>query len=140
MGNLTSLELANAQRVAAPDGSSVRVLLALDGGSMACFELPGGVTTRAVVHRTVEELWFVRAGHGEIWRKHGDAEDTTQLAPGVCVSIPVGAHFQFRAADTGPLEIVGVTMPPWPGAGEAAFVTGPWTATENHVVGDAVAE
>jgi mannose-6-phosphate isomerase-like protein (cupin superfamily) len=50
------------------------------------------------------------------------------------VSIPVGTHFQFRAAGegpvagAGPLAAVGVTMPPWPGDDEAYEVTGAWPA------------
>jgi mannose-6-phosphate isomerase-like protein (cupin superfamily) len=45
------------------------------------------------------------------------------------VSIPVGTAFQFRASDMA-LESVAVTMPPWPGDGEAELVSGhdPWRA------------
>jgi len=28
-----------------------------------------------------------------------------------------------------PLTVLGVTMPPWPGAGEATAAAGPWTPT-----------
>ena len=42
--------------VVAPDGGDVRVLLALRGGSMAHFTLAAGETSRAVAHRTVEEI------------------------------------------------------------------------------------
>ena len=41
--------------VAAPDGSDVRILLALDGGSMAHFSLDPGEVSIAVRHKTVEE-------------------------------------------------------------------------------------
>jgi mannose-6-phosphate isomerase-like protein (cupin superfamily) len=112
--------------VRAPDGSTVRPLLALEGGGMACFDLAAGCTTRAVVHRTVDELWFVRAGNGELWREHDGVEEITALTEGVCVSIPLGTHFQFRAAQDSALSIVGVTMPPWPGDDEAEAVAGPW--------------
>jgi mannose-6-phosphate isomerase-like protein (cupin superfamily) len=44
------------------------------------------------------------------------------------VSIPAGTHFQFRSVVDGPLAAVGVTMPPWPGPGEAYDVPGAWTA------------
>lgn len=43
--------------VLAPDGSEVRILLALAGGSMSHFLLPPGQVSRAVRHRTVEEIW-----------------------------------------------------------------------------------
>ncbi len=38
-------------------------------------------------------------------------------------------HFQFRAAADDALVVLGVTLPPWPGADEAIVVTGPWAAT-----------
>jgi mannose-6-phosphate isomerase-like protein (cupin superfamily) len=50
------------------------------------------------------------------------------LRPGTCLSIPPGTHFQFRAAGGGLLTAVGVTMPPWPGDGEAYEVPGAWPA------------
>ncbi|MFT5449462.1 MAG: mannose-6-phosphate isomerase-like protein (cupin superfamily) [Gammaproteobacteria bacterium] len=128
MSSYSTTDVTQAKAVPAPDGSTVRPLLALAGGGMACFDLAAGCTTRAVVHRTIEELWFVRAGSGELWRKQDGAEDITSLTAGVCVSIPLGTHFQFRAAPERALSIVGVTMPPWPGDDEAQVVAGPWMA------------
>ena len=49
----------------APDGTAVRLLLSLAGGSMAHFELPAGAVSHAVTHRTVEEIWFVVGGRGQ---------------------------------------------------------------------------
>jgi mannose-6-phosphate isomerase-like protein (cupin superfamily) len=118
--------------VIAPDGSDVRVLLATERGSMAHFTLAPGACTHAMEHRTVDEIWYVVGGSGEIWRRHEDEERVVPLVPGACITIPVGTEFQFRAgARSGaePLQIIGVTMPPWPGADEAAPVAGPWTAT-----------
>ena len=112
----------------APDGSDVRVLLRLARGSMAHFELAAGRTALAVAHRTVDEIWYVLSGRGEMWRRHGDRQETVSLESGTCLSIPVGTHFQFRAADAAPLAAVAVTMPPWPGPDEAYEVTGPWPA------------
>jgi mannose-6-phosphate isomerase-like protein (cupin superfamily) len=45
----------------APDGADVRVLLRLAGGSVAHFALGPGQVSRAVTHRTVEEIWYVLA-------------------------------------------------------------------------------
>jgi mannose-6-phosphate isomerase-like protein (cupin superfamily) len=112
--------------VLAPDGSDVRVLLGLAGGGMAHFELAAGKTARAVTHRTVEEIWYVVAGAGEMWRRLGGVEEVVQLRPGVCVTIPLGTHFQFRASPGQSVSAVAITMPPWPGEGEALFVDGPW--------------
>jgi mannose-6-phosphate isomerase-like protein (cupin superfamily) len=112
----------------APDGSEVRLLPRLAGGSMAHFTLAAGRTARAVTHRTVDEIWFCVRGNGEMWRRSGDDEAIVALEPGVALTIPLGTYFQFRAG-TEALEIVGVTMPPWPGDDEAVAVTGPWEAT-----------
>jgi mannose-6-phosphate isomerase-like protein (cupin superfamily) len=113
----------------APDGSRVRLLLTLAGGSFAHFELPAGAVSRAVAHRTVEEIWWVLAGRGRIWRSSGDEESFVDAAPGVCLTIPLGTHFQFRAEGETPFAFLAVTMPPWPGGDEAFPVAGPWNAT-----------
>ena len=110
----------------APDGSEVRLLPALRGGSMAHFSLAPSTTSRAVTHRTVEEIWYCVRGRGEMWRHAGAHEAVVELAAGVALTIPLGTHFQFRAHGDEPLEIVGVTMPPWPGDDEAVEVAGPW--------------
>jgi mannose-6-phosphate isomerase-like protein (cupin superfamily) len=113
----------------APDGSDVRILLGLKGGGMAHFRLAAGQTSAAVTHRTVEEIWYFVEGHGEMWRKLGNAERIDPVEPGVCLTVPLGTHFQFRATGTAALGAVGVTMPPWPGKGEARVVDGNWTPT-----------
>ena len=112
----------------APDGSDVRVLLRLAGGSMAHFQLPPNAVSKAVRHRTVEEIWYVLGGHGQMWRRQGEREETVDLAPGTCLTIPVGTAFQFRASRDGALAAVAITMPPWPGEDEADFVEGAWPA------------
>ena len=130
MAGFETLALPADPTVLAPDGSEVRVLLSARGGSMAHFQLRAGSVAKAVAHRTVEELWFIAFGRGEMWRKSADREEIVQLEPGVCVSIPVGTHFQFRASEAEAVSAVAVTMPPWPGEGEAVFVPGPWKSTE----------
>ncbi len=122
--------LPSEPTVIAPDGSDVRVLLALASGSMAHFELKAGMTSRAVSHRSVEEIWFVVSGRGEMWRRQAEREEVVVLEPGVCLTIPAGTQFQFRASDTEPVAALGVTMPPWPGDEEAVAVSGPWQVTE----------
>ena len=110
----------------APDGSQVRVLLALAGGSMAHFELTPGQVSQAVMHRTVEEIWYVVAGRGLIWRLKGGVEEVVALDAQTCLTIPSGTRFQFRCTGDTPLQAIGVTMPPWPGDGEAVATAGPW--------------
>ena len=111
----------------APDGSEVRVLQRLAGGSMIQFRMPAGRTSRAVAHRSVEEIWYVTEGRGELWRKLGRQEEIVKLGPGVCVTLPRDTHFQFRV--TADLVVVAITMPPWPGNDEAYSVSGPWKAS-----------
>ena len=121
--------LPKERTVLAPDGSDVRTLLRLKGGGMAHFELAPGKTSRAVMHRTVEEIWFFISGQGEMWREQEGEAQTVEVYPGVCITIPQGTRFQFRCLGHDSLEAVGVTMPPWPGDGEALFVEGPWQPT-----------
>ena len=113
----------------APDGSEVRILLGLQRGGMAHFELPAGQTSTAVTHKTVEEIWYILSGQGEMWRKIGEDEQVVALSEGLCLTIPLGTHFQFRALGDEPLSAVGVTMPPWPGEDEAQVVPGKWKPT-----------
>jgi mannose-6-phosphate isomerase-like protein (cupin superfamily) len=115
----------------APDGSKLRVLLRLDGGSMAHVELPAGQTSRAVTHRTVEEIWFFLSGRGEMWRQQEASDAPMPVESGVCVTIPKGTHFQFRAFGDEPLTAVAITMPPWPGDDEAIVVQGRWEPTRS---------
>jgi mannose-6-phosphate isomerase-like protein (cupin superfamily) len=113
----------------APDGTAVRLLLSVTGGSMAHFELPAGGVSHAVTHRTVEEIWFVVSGRGSIWRLQAGVESIVPLAPGTSLTIPLGTAFQFRADADLALAFVAITMPPWPGMDEALAAHGPWTPT-----------
>ena len=118
--------LSEAPDVTAPDGSEVRILAALAGGSMAHFTLQPGAMSIAVAHRTVGELWFIVSGRGRMWRKTDTQEEVTDLQAGISLSIPRGTAFQFRCDGDEPLCAVGVTMPPWPGMNEAYEVQGKW--------------
>jgi mannose-6-phosphate isomerase-like protein (cupin superfamily) len=129
MSSLITRQLSPAPDTIAPDGSEVRLLASVPRGSMAHFTLPPGAVTRAVAHRTVEEVWFFVGGRGRMWRRLGGEETTVDVFPGVSIAIPTGAAFQFRADGDEPLCIVGVTMPPWPGDAEAYPVEGIWPAT-----------
>jgi mannose-6-phosphate isomerase-like protein (cupin superfamily) len=122
--------LEEAPVVVAPDGSAVTPLCSLSSaGSLAHFQLEPGQVSKAVSHATVQEIWYVVAGAGQMWRRQDGKEATTPLRPGVCLTIPLGTAFQFRSAQGGePLRIVAVTMPPWPAASteEARPERGPW--------------
>ena len=122
-------ELAEERDAIAPDGSEIRLLAATSRGSMVHCTLQPGQVSAPVAHRTVEEVWYFLEGTGQVWRRHGDEERVADVAPGASLSIPVGAHFQFRTTGDRPLRFVIVTIPPWPGHDEAYPVEGYWPAT-----------
>jgi mannose-6-phosphate isomerase-like protein (cupin superfamily) len=126
MPRFETKRLPDKPDVTAPDGSEVRILLRLAGGSMAHFELAPGRVSNPVAHRTVEELWYVLGGRGEMWQRDAEGESMTAIEAGVCISIPVGTSFQFRSTGEEALTAVAITMPPWPGEDEAYTVEGKW--------------
>jgi mannose-6-phosphate isomerase-like protein (cupin superfamily) len=127
--SVATMPVDDAPEVVAPDGSAVRVLVRTASGSMARFTLPPFAVSRAVVHRTVDELWYFLAGSGRMWLRCGDLETICCVAPGMSVAIPAGTAFQFRSDSAAQLQAVGVTMPPWPGEDEAIPAQGSWPAT-----------
>ena len=116
--------------VLAPDTSAIRLLVSTNRGSMVHGTLPPGGVSLAVAHRTVEEVWFITEGRGQVWRKHGGHETVVDVEPGTALTIPTSAHFQFRTIGPDPLRFVMCTMPPWPGAHEAVRVPDYWPMVE----------
>ena len=114
--------------VTAPDGSEIRLLIdqrhAAEGASMVEVTLPAGQVSRPVYHRTVEEVWYVLQGAGQVWRCPPGAAEPL-LVPALYVElgdalvIPAGWMFQFSADESGDLRFLCLTMPPWPGNDEA---------------------
>lgn len=125
-------ELRANYDVLAPDGSEIRLLSQASRGSMVHCTLGPGQVSVAVAHKTVEEVWYLLEGSGQVWRRWEDQEHVVDVAPGGSLSIPVGTHFQFRATGGGPLRFVIVTMPPWPGEDEAYRVPGHWPVNESE--------
>jgi mannose-6-phosphate isomerase-like protein (cupin superfamily) len=126
-------QLGDAYDVLAPDGSEIRILVRTERGSMVHGLLPPGQVSRAIVHRTVDELWYITAGRGQVWRKRGDDESVTDVSEGTALSIPVGTYFQFHTSGDEPLQFVMCTMPPWPGEQEAVRVPDYWPVSESNV-------
>ena len=120
----------------APDGSEIRVLAATGRASMAHCSLPPGQTSLPVAHRTVEEVWYFLAGRGEVWRKLDEREEVVEVSRGISLSIPLGAHFQFRNTGDVPLRFVLTSVPAWPGADEAYPVAGHWRSKANGTAGE----
>lgn len=48
-----------------------------------------------------------------MWRSQDGRDEVTALEPGVCLTVPLGTTFQFRAGRDG-LRVVAATVPPWP--------------------------
>ena len=136
MGRFATMRLPAASTSVAPDGSDVRVLLGLKGGGMAHFELAAGETSTAVTHLSVEEIWMFVSGRGKMWRKQGTQQEIVTVEPGVCITIPLGTHFQFRSFGPQALGAVAVTMPPWPGEEEAKVVRGKWEPSVRSVLAE----
>ena len=114
----------------APDGTAVRLLLSLAGGSMAHFELPAGGVSHAVMHRTVEEIWFVVSGRGSIWRRQEGVERIDPLAPRDVADHPARDRVSVSRRSSGSaLAFVAITMPPLAWHGRGAGRAGPWTPT-----------
>lgn len=109
----------------APDGSDI-YFRALDAERASLVEvvLAPGMVSRAVRHRTVEELWYFLAGSGLLWTRSPDgrSEDTQRVAPGSTVTIRQGWDFQFCADASAALRFLCFTSPPWPGEDEAEAV------------------
>ena len=134
-----TVQLPKDPSYVAPDGSSVRTLCHLEEkrsnhhGIMNHFELKPSQTSKAMVHSTVDEIWYVLSGRGQMWRKSnvGICEETiVEMKSGVSLTIPHNTNFQFRnISKDEPLQVVAVTLPNWPGNWEATAVEGAWEAT-----------
>ena len=115
----------------APDGSEIRRLQTNEhskNGDMAHCKLPSKRTSIAIKHVTVEELWYITRGIGEMWIKKADGDEhLIIIEQDMALTIPKNTAFQFRnTSAVTSLEIIIITMPPWPGPDEAVRVQGKW--------------
>jgi mannose-6-phosphate isomerase-like protein (cupin superfamily) len=122
----------------APDGSEIRFLIDhrhhTQGASVVEVTLPPGQVSRPVWHQTVEEVWYILEGSGQVWRCPPNADPSTveaiSVKPGDALTIPTGWRFQFSSLPIetegsiqpkplpGSLRFLCVTIPPWPGSDE----------------------
>jgi mannose-6-phosphate isomerase-like protein (cupin superfamily) len=124
--------LTEEMQIYAPDGSEIRLLSQTNRGSTCHCTLPPEHTSLAGMHQTVEEIWYIIEGQGQVWRKKDNVEEVVDVAPGVCLTIPVHTHFQFRTTGSEPLRFILTTMPPWPGSQEWVRVSEHWLVTSNQ--------
>ena len=129
---METIRLPDEYDVVAPDGSQIRLLSTMKGGSMVHCTLPPSAVSKAVAHKTVEEIWFFVQGRGQVWRKQGDREAVVDVEPGICVTIETGTHFQFRNCGACDLCFIIATTPPWPGEHEAVRVEDHWDAGDGR--------
>ena len=111
----------------APDGSEIYFLVGdARRASLVEVRLPAGSTSKPVRHLTVEEIWYVLAGEGRVWRRPSDpssqGESVVDVRPGSVLTIPTRWAFQFQAGTGSDLRFLCYTSPPWPGGQEAESV------------------
>ena len=114
--------------ILAPDGSEIRLLQQLGGGGLSECTLRTNQVSQAVRHRTVEEIWFVTQGRGQVWLEEDSVQTVVSMSKGSSITIPLGTAFQIRNTGHEELKIIISTMPPWPGDKEALKVEGKWQA------------
>jgi mannose-6-phosphate isomerase-like protein (cupin superfamily) len=105
----------------APDGSEIYFKVAgAERASLVEVRLAPGGVSRPFRHRSVEEIWYVAAGRGRVWRQeNGGRAVTVSVKPGDALAIPTGCAFQFAADPEAALVFACFTSPPWPGEEEA---------------------
>ena len=115
------------QDATALDGSEIRLLIdvrySARRASLVEVTLAAGEVSKPVYHRTVEEIWYILEGTGQVWRCPPTAAPDTvapvPVSPGDALTIPTGWRFQFSADAGGTLRFLCYTTPPWPGEDEA---------------------
>jgi|APDOM4702015191_1054821.scaffolds.fasta_scaffold357898_1 mannose-6-phosphate isomerase-like protein (cupin superfamily) len=113
----------------APDGSIVHLLARTSRTSVIHCSLPARGVSRAVRHQSVEEIWYCLRGSGRLWRGTASGLQTEDaLVAGSVLTIAPATCFQFRNDGAEPLEILIVTIPPWPGNDEARACEQHWVA------------
>lgn len=107
----------------APDGSEIRLLPEVGGGGLCHCTLPKEKISKAVSHKTVDEIWYFISGKGQVWRKRSEChQSVVDVGPGSSLTIPSTTEFQFRNTGKEPLCLLIVTIPRWPGPQESVDV------------------
>jgi mannose-6-phosphate isomerase-like protein (cupin superfamily) len=125
-GGWSTIDLPDAFDYRASDGSELRRLLDCDQGDVAHLRLPTNSTTAPVCCRTVDQVWYVLEGEGEMWRSRDATDEAVPVGAGTCLTIPAGTTFQCRNLRLPPLELVIGTFPRLPGPGGAEVADGLW--------------
>jgi mannose-6-phosphate isomerase-like protein (cupin superfamily) len=111
---METMTLPGAADYVAPDGSEIRLLPSYSTAGMCHCQLSRGRTSKAVRHKTVEEIWYFIEGSGEVWRRYGSVERVDAVRAGTALAIPFQTHFQFRNTGDTDLSFLIVTVASWP--------------------------
>src|SRR5262245_28778238 len=125
--------LPDAYDVLAPDGSEIRLLAEVSGGSTVHCTLPSGSVTQAVRHRTVEETWFFLSGDGVVSRTSGGPVVVVHVHAAAALAVPPGGDYKFRTVRDQALTSVITIMPAWLGEDEAVAIDGVWQPSVGRV-------
>ena len=123
---MDSFQLAPQHTETAPDGSKVRPLITGERASLVHCTLLAGTLSKAVMHKTIEEIWYFIEGRGQVWRQRGAEERVVDVTPGTALRIAPGTAFQLRNTGAGDLRFIVASMPPWPGNEEAVEAPAHW--------------
>ncbi len=63
-----TMHLLSEPTAIATDRSDLRALLEVEHGSMAHFQFDDNQISKAITHNTVEEIWYILSGRGQMWR------------------------------------------------------------------------
>lgn len=126
LSKFETLDLPADYSYIAPDGSEIRLLPTMKGGGLCHVTLLPFAVSKAVSHKSVEEIWYFIQGKGQVWRKNGTKNEIVEVKSGTSITIPPQTSFQFKNTGNQPLIFLDVTMPPWPGPQEATEVKGRW--------------
>jgi len=127
MSEFTVKRVGSTIDVVAADSSELVLLSRTDRASMAHGLLRPGATSNAMVHRSVDEVWFVVSGSAEIWRANDNGESLEIVDAGTSLAIPCGTRFQYRTVGPEPFRFIMATIPAWPGEDEAVPTAGAWS-------------
>lgn len=92
--------LAESADHIAPDGFEIRLLAQANSGGLAHCTLPVGKTSSAVSYKTVEEIWFLTAGRGQVWGKVKDEERIVDIRPGLSLTIPLSIRGRLLMSES----------------------------------------
>jgi mannose-6-phosphate isomerase-like protein (cupin superfamily) len=115
-----------------PAGASVLPVGQNLQASVAVCSLKPGQITECIQHKTVEEIWYILEGEGELFWKNPRTlrKGVLILRPGTVAKLSTGLHFQYRdtgSSSSSSLKFLCITTPPWPGSQEATQVDKYWS-------------